>query len=69
MRFISAEDGYLAPSNDSPVMYLNIEDHLSYDTGKVNQEFQVRTRHLVLELFSRFGNPDLDCQICLVKAI
>lgn len=42
IRFISAEDAYLSPTNGGPRMYINLEDHLSYNTGKLNKEFLVR---------------------------
>jgi hypothetical protein len=39
IRFVSEEDFYLSPSHGHPVMYINIEDHLSISSGKQNKEF------------------------------
>lgn len=38
--YIAAESPYLSPANGEPVLYINIEDHVSYATGKPNQAFQ-----------------------------
>ena len=39
IRFIPGEEFYLSPSNGHPVMYINIEDHLSMSSGVQNKEF------------------------------
>jgi hypothetical protein len=39
IRFVSEEEFYLSPSNGHPVMYINIEDHLSISSGVQNKEF------------------------------
>jgi FAD/FMN-containing dehydrogenase len=39
IRFIPGEEFYLSPSNGYPVMYVNIEDHLSISSGRQNSEF------------------------------
>jgi len=39
IRFIGSEPFYLSPSNGHPVMYVNIEDHLSISSGHQNAEF------------------------------
>jgi hypothetical protein len=36
----TGEPFYLSPSHDGPVMYINIEDHLTYATGRPNTWFQ-----------------------------
>jgi hypothetical protein len=35
----AAENAYLSPAHGEPVLYINIEDHVSYATGKPNQGF------------------------------
>uniref|UniRef100_A0A383W2W4 Uncharacterized protein n=1 Tax=Tetradesmus obliquus TaxID=3088 RepID=A0A383W2W4_TETOB len=41
IRFINKEDGLLSHTGDGPRMYLNIEDHLFYNTGrKTNPAFK-----------------------------
>jgi FAD/FMN-containing dehydrogenase len=39
IRFVGKEPFYLSPSNGYPVMYVNIEDHLSISSGRQNSEF------------------------------
>lgn len=40
IRFISAEEFYLAPTNGEPHMYVNLEDYISKSSGQNNSEFQ-----------------------------
>jgi len=40
VRFVSAEDAYLSPTNGGPRMYINMEDYVKY-TGHYNTQFQV----------------------------
>jgi hypothetical protein len=44
LRFVSAEGAYLSNANGGPRMFLNIEDHLTDSTGRVNARFQARPR-------------------------
>jgi hypothetical protein len=37
---LAAESAYLSPSHGTPVMYINLEDHLTYYTKKTNSAFQ-----------------------------
>lgn len=37
---LAAENAYLSPANGEPVLYINIEDHVTYATGKPNEDFQ-----------------------------
>jgi hypothetical protein len=39
IRFIKEEPFYLSPSHGSPVMYVNLEDHLSLSSGVPNDKF------------------------------
>jgi hypothetical protein len=39
----AAEHSYLSPSVGEAVMYVNMEDHLTYINGKPNEDFQVTT--------------------------
>jgi hypothetical protein len=36
----TGEEAFLSPSNGGPVVYVNLEDHVSYATGRPNEEFQ-----------------------------
>ena len=53
VRFISGEDFYLSPSNGGPVMYVNIEDHLSLSSGRQNNEFDQVLRYYIEECDAR----------------
>ena len=53
MRFVSGEDFYLSPSNGGPVMYVNIEDHLSLSSGRQNEEFDAVMRYFLDECDAR----------------
>ena len=44
IRFVGQEMAYLSTSNDGPRMYVNIEDHLSHQTGLDNIPFQVKSK-------------------------
>ncbi|WIA21698.1 hypothetical protein OEZ85_000865 [Tetradesmus obliquus] len=44
VRFIRAEHSYLSPAVGEAVMYVNIEDHLSYINGNTNEDFQAVLR-------------------------
>jgi hypothetical protein len=37
---LAAENAYLSPANGEAVLYINLEDHVSYATGKPNEDFQ-----------------------------
>jgi hypothetical protein len=41
VRFVAGERAYLSNTQGGPRMYINIEDYLTYATGKTNKEFQV----------------------------
>ena len=43
LRFLSAERAYLANAHGGPRMFVNIEDHLSANTGRPNTRFQARS--------------------------
>ena len=47
IRFVKEEDFYLSPSHGSPVMYLNLEDHLSLSSGVPNDEFDAVLEYLL----------------------
>ena len=53
MRFVSGEEFYLSPSNGGPVMYVNIEDHLSLSSGRQNEEFDAVMRYFIDECDAR----------------
>lgn len=36
----AAENSYLSPASGEPVLYINIEDHVSYVTRRTNEDFQ-----------------------------
>ena len=64
IRFVGAEDFYLSPSYGTPVMYVNLEDHLSLSTGTKNEGFDTVMRYLLDECDGRLhwgkaGWPDL----------
>jgi hypothetical protein len=52
IRFVNEEEAYLSPTNGGPRMYINLEDHLSYNTGKPNKEFLVRNPNDTQPAFS-----------------
>lgn len=39
-QHLSGESIYLSPAHGTPVMYVNLEDYVSYATRRPNQEFQ-----------------------------
>ncbi|KAI8470601.1 MAG: POT family-domain-containing protein [Monoraphidium minutum] len=39
-RFVAGEESYLSPSAGGPALYINLEDHVSYATGRPNAAFQ-----------------------------
>eukprot|EP00884_Botryococcus_braunii_P005954 jgi/Botrbrau1/1535/Bobra.0107s0023.1 len=39
VRFVNSEKAYLSPTNGGARMYVNMEDHVSYNTGRPNVEF------------------------------
>lgn len=41
IRFIGQEKALLSNANDAPRMFINIEDHLTHQTGIENIQFQV----------------------------
>ena len=41
IRFVGEEEAFLSNANGGPRMFLNIEDHQSYQTGKPNLRFDV----------------------------
>jgi hypothetical protein len=54
----AAEHSYLSPSVGEAVMYVNMEDHLTYINGKPNEDFQVTLQSRYCSLFvscTRFG--------------
>jgi hypothetical protein len=51
VRFVNAETAYLSPTNGGARMYINMEDHVSYNTGRPNVEFLVRYFCLGLQFF------------------
>ena len=46
LRFLSAEGAYLANAHGGPRMFMNLEDHLSANTGRANTRFQARRPNL-----------------------
>lgn len=40
LRFVTAEEFYLSPTNGGPRMYVNMEDYISHSSGKPNEPFQ-----------------------------
>lgn len=47
IRFVGQETAFLSNACDGPRMYVNLEDHISHQTGQDNVPFQVTiaTRH------------------------
>ena len=41
IRFIGSEEGYLSNAQGGPRMFVNMEDHVSRQTGQPNQPFLV----------------------------
>ena len=54
LRFLSAERAYLANAHGGPRMFVNIEDHLSWNTGRANTRFQARSAVLFTGGLVRF---------------
>ena len=53
IRFVGAEPFYLSPSYGGPVMYINLEDHISLSSGTENVEFRSVMRYLLDECNGR----------------
>ena len=41
IRFVGKEEAFLSNANGGPRVFLNIEDHQSYQTGEPNLKFDV----------------------------
>lgn len=48
IRFVGEEDAFLSNANGAPRMFLNIEDHQSYQTGEPNLKFDVSIQPIAL---------------------
>lgn len=44
IRFVGQEQAFLSNANGGPRIFLNIEDHQSYQTGEPNAKFDVRLK-------------------------
>ena len=47
IRFVKEEPFYLSPSNGMPVMYVNLEDHLTINSGVPNDKFDAVVEYLL----------------------
>lgn len=57
IRFVGREEALISNTNGGPRIFLNIEDHQSYQTGVANRRFDVRTSKLSTTFHDLIGRP------------